>query len=513
MNIKPQDGFQYDFLSSSADIVIGGGAAGAGKSWALLMECLRHTVLMPNPEFGAVIFRRTFPEIMNQGGLWDESEKIFYSVGATPIKSKAFWTFPGGSKIAFSHLQHEKHIFRFQGSQIPFIAFDELTHFTESMFFYLLTRNRSTCGVKPYMRATCNPDPDSWLARFLEWWIDQDTGYPISERAGKIRYFIKDDEAYIWGNTREEVSDQVPHLFNDELFQGDSIEHLIKSVTFIPGTIDHNKELQKNNPEYKANLLSQDSETQMRLLRGNWKLRVDKLGLYDPQCLRNMFTNDVQVRNGDLQYIVIDHARFGNDFCVIGTWKGWYCQRVDILPISDTMDIMRVIKLLRMIYRGIPTSQIMIDQDGIGVKDTLQCRIFQGGSVPRKLPRPKQPKKDYKEQKEYANRKTQCAFILADVVNENKILIDEDNVWFHYSTGARKSKSIIVKKSKKIVKDLFFDDLRTIKRENFDLDQPKRITAKESQKSLLGRSPDFGDMLIMRADFDMIKQPKGLSKL
>ena len=45
--------------------------------------------------------------------------------------------------------------------------------------------------MPPYIRATCNPDADSWVADLLQWWIDQDTGFPIPERAGKVRWFIR----------------------------------------------------------------------------------------------------------------------------------------------------------------------------------------------------------------------------------------------------------------------------------------------------------------------------------
>ena len=71
--IRPQPGPQEAFLASSADIAIYGGAAGGGKSWGLLLEGVRH---VSNPEFGAVYFRRTMPQIKNEGGLWDESEKL-----------------------------------------------------------------------------------------------------------------------------------------------------------------------------------------------------------------------------------------------------------------------------------------------------------------------------------------------------------------------------------------------------------------------------------------------------
>ena len=119
-------------LSSGADIVIGGGAAGAGKTFSLLLDPLRYT---QNKDFGAVIFRRTTPQITNPGALWDESSRIYPFCGATSNKSALSWTFQSGSKIKFSHLEHEKNVYDWQGSQIPFIGFDELTHFSKFSFF------------------------------------------------------------------------------------------------------------------------------------------------------------------------------------------------------------------------------------------------------------------------------------------------------------------------------------------------------------------------------------------
>ena len=78
------------------------------------------------------------------------------------------------------------------------MAFDELCHFTEGQFFYMLRRNRSGCGIKPYVRASCNPDASSWVADFIGWWIDQDSGFPIPERSGKLRYFLREDDAIKW---------------------------------------------------------------------------------------------------------------------------------------------------------------------------------------------------------------------------------------------------------------------------------------------------------------------------
>ena len=168
--IKPHKGYQIKSLSSSADIVIGGGAAGVGKTWTMLVEPLRHK---DNKNFNAVIFRRTTKPIKNPGGLWDASESLYQLIdGIQPRKSFSEWVFPSGAKIGFSHLEYEKDKHNWQGTEIPLICFDELTHFTKTQFFYLLSRNRSTCGVKPYVRTTCNPDPDSWVRVFIDWFIE-----------------------------------------------------------------------------------------------------------------------------------------------------------------------------------------------------------------------------------------------------------------------------------------------------------------------------------------------------
>lgn len=94
------------------------------------------------------------------------------------------WQFPKGAKVYFRHLERDDSVFSWQGSEICLLEFDELTHFSEQ-FFYMLSRNQSTCGVKPYVRARRNPDSDSWVAKFIQWWWDPDTGYAIPERSGK----------------------------------------------------------------------------------------------------------------------------------------------------------------------------------------------------------------------------------------------------------------------------------------------------------------------------------------
>lgn len=255
--LKPQPGPQEKFLSSSADITIYGGAAGGGKTYALLLEPLRY---IDNPGFGAVIFRRQATQIMAEGGLFDNAVEMYTPIGAT-IKQTPQPTaiFPSGAKVSFRHLGSDKEVHAWQGSQICLICYDELTHFTEHQFFYMLSRNRSTCGVRPYIRATCNPDADSWVADFISWWIGPD-GYAIKERSGKIRYFARIDGEIIWADTREELSDK----FGNEA---------VKSVSFIASSIFDNKALLEINPDYIASLNALPMVERERLLKGNWKIR------------------------------------------------------------------------------------------------------------------------------------------------------------------------------------------------------------------------------------------------
>lgn len=270
-NNMPQPGPQTEFLSTSADIAIYGGAAGGGKSWALLAEPIRH---VKNPGFGAVIFRRTTTQIRNEGGLWDESMDMYAPLGARPREMTLEWKFPSGASISMAHLEHEKNVLNYQGSQIALELFDELTHFSESQFFYMLSRNRSKCGVRPYVRATTNPDADSWVAKFIAWWINQDTGLPIPERSGVLRWFVRIGEQIIWADNPEELS---KHTMPDE--QGNMVPIPPKSVTFIPSKLTDNKVLMAADPGYMANLMALPLVERERLLGGNWKIRPSA-GLY-----------------------------------------------------------------------------------------------------------------------------------------------------------------------------------------------------------------------------------------
>ena len=481
--IEPQKGYQMDALSSSADIVIGGGAAGVGKTFTLLLEPLRHINVK---DFGGVIFRRTSPQIKAQGGLWDTSLTLYNKIpGAIAKETNSSWSFSSGSKLKFNHLEYEKNVYDWQGSQIPFIGFDELTHFSENMFFYLLSRNRSACGVRPYVRATCNPDPDSWVAEFISWWIDKESGLPIPERSGVLRYFIKDNDSYIWGNSKEECLKNADYLIRPILEKTDSINpfDLIKSVTFISGDIYSNKKLLEVNPEYLANLLSQDNDTKAQLLDGNWKVRIDENDLFDYHTFFDVFTNS-QVAQGQKR-ITADIALKGSDKFVVMVWAGNVLIDISVIDKSDGKEVIDEIDRMKQLHK-IPNSLIVFDNDGAGafvdgfIKGSIE---FKNGSTAI-------------NKENYFNLKTQCYYKAADRVSSGGIYIPEEIASRMYD-------------DKMTIKQRLMFERKAIKRFKKDADGKLRINGKDEQKRIIkGESPDLFDAIIMNEHFDLAPKRK-----
>jgi hypothetical protein len=300
---------QLMMLMSAADVIVFGGGAGPGKSTALIWAAAK---LTKYGKYSGVILRRTYPEIMNEGGLWDESMRWYPMRGAKAHQTRLEWMFPSGATVRFSHLQHEKDLEDWQGAQLPFIGFDEVTHFTKKQFFYLLSRLRSPHGFKPKMIATCNPDADSWVAELVDWWIGKD-GYPDPNKIGVIRYFIVKDDIVRWGDTAEELKEKYPNSGNWEC--------LPKSFTFIGATIADNPSLLAADPGYVANLQAQDSINRDRLLHGNWHVKKAEAMLFNSEkvdeCAVGSFALPVHGR----RYLWgIDPNYGGDDFFVAQAW-------------------------------------------------------------------------------------------------------------------------------------------------------------------------------------------------
>lgn len=287
------------------------------NSFALLLDPLRW---IDYKKFTGLILRRNITEIKSTGGLWAESQHIYRPMCGKPNKQELTWTFKSGANIKLSHLENEDTIYKYQGAQICYLAFDELTHFSQDQFFYMISRNRSVSGIKPYVKCTTNPDKDSWVRKFIDWWIDPDTGKAIPERSGIIRYFMRYDRLIIWGDTRDEVLD----YYREHISPNVRDDMPVKSFTFIPAKLEDNQILLKKDPSYEANLLLQNKVEMERLRMGNWNISYSDMGtvLNRNDFSRYNLDDKLKLMGYFIElYFVVDGAsrtKEANDYSVVG---------------------------------------------------------------------------------------------------------------------------------------------------------------------------------------------------
>ena len=234
---------------------------------------------------------------------------------------------------------------------------------------------------------------------------------------------------------------------------------LRKDWAFVPSLVQDNPDISKH---YIDNLNSiQDKAIRERLL-GNWDYDLNPARLMPYDACYNLFTND-HVKGGT-KYITADIARFGKDKTVIIVWDGFKAIEVVVHKTNTITEAADNIKSLANRY-GIPISQVVCDEDGIGggVVDMLRCKGFIAN----------------KTSSTYANTKAECYFMLAEKVNKAEMHIRCDDM------------------------EMIIQELQAIERANIDKDTKPSINSKESQKQILGRSPDYADALMMRMYFEV----------
>ena len=152
-----------------------------------------------------------------------------------------------------------------------------MTQFAWEQVEYLISRMRSQAAMDSYMMISCNPDPDSWILPLIEWYLD-DEGYADQEKDGIIRWFVRIDGEFQWGESKEELIERF----------GPKTRPI--SFTFISATVYDNPPMMEKNPEYVAFLEGLAPVEKARLLHGNWYAREEGANYFKREWLTKLET-------------------------------------------------------------------------------------------------------------------------------------------------------------------------------------------------------------------------------
>lgn len=216
---------QKAFIDSAAFETLYGGAAGGGKSHGQVIDALLYALKHNGSK--QIIFRRTFTEL--ESSLIRTARSIYPQELCSYNASKHTYSFVNGSLIDFAYCANEDDVYKYQSAEYDVVRFDELTHFSEFQYTYLISRCRGANSFPKAIKSTTNPGGigHTWVkARFIDKCVPNETYTDTN------------------GSTR----------------------------IFLPAKVDDNMFLMQNDPAYKQRLLNLSEKEQKALLYGDWNI-------------------------------------------------------------------------------------------------------------------------------------------------------------------------------------------------------------------------------------------------
>jgi hypothetical protein len=352
--IIPNPGGQEKFMMTPAQIAIYAGVRGVGKTAA---ESLSIYPYVDKEYFSGVIFRKEKNDSNSTGGIADASKYFlkYFGIYKSSMQNMV-WDFYKGGSLSFEYYSdsYSDFVKRFRGKEYAFIGIDELTQIPFEYFCFLFSDNRNPYGYPNKIRATCNPDGDSWVFDFLKGeyrdvngdikkkFIQED-GLPVAENNGKIFYFFKygnrPDECY-WGETVDDVYSQgrrqMDIIYNSDPEYKKYISHpkyLSLSITLITGRLSDNKSLMIDGGDYVSRMSMLSVEEKEQDLLGRWIKKNRSESLVSMRDMEGFFGNSSQV--SDFRCVTCDVSGNGNaDPAILFYWEGFHLVDAEYLLVG-----------------------------------------------------------------------------------------------------------------------------------------------------------------------------------
>lgn len=464
------------------------------NSFGILMDSLND---IDNDAFKALIMRKEKNDLSD---IIETSYSIFSQFGTyNKSKDDMTWNFHSGAFLKFDYYADSIDDFkkRFQGKQFSYIAIDEITHMEYNKFKYIMTDNRNAAFIRNRVIGTCNPDPESWVAKFIDWWID-DEGFPLPDRDGVLRYCFMDGDdtsSIVWGDTRDEVYEKC-HGVIDKYWREEYAEYgspkdmFIKSVCFIQGKLSDNKQLLRSDPSYLANLANQSEESRSRDLDGNWKYKEMGSEIIKLAHMEELYERD-RTDFDRTPFASCDIAMEGGDNLVLCLWTGNRTHLQDIFVCRHNSKVSVAVVQAKLREWSVPDDHFTYDLNGLG-------QIFKG-FFPHAVPFINQGGVEPEYKYVYSNLKSQAAYQFAQKIINGDITIEKGLLERKFSGAGYSNMKL---------KDILLNERKCIRQDPSNTDHGFALPKKKMMKQLIGHSPDFIEAMMMIEIFGISKKLK-----